>query len=80
VPLVLISRSDVSHMRRLIPATTGEWAMSCMTGGRGASVARSALDRAGRQPSDYVALHSQIQQDRQQGEDNTRCLKLIQLD
>ena len=40
----------------------------------------SALDRASRQPPDYVALHSQIQQDRQQGEDNTRCLKLIQLD
>jgi MFS family permease len=40
----------------------------------------SALDRASRQPPDHVALHSQIQQDRQQGEDNTRCLKLIQLD
>ena len=40
----------------------------------------SALDRASREPPDYVALHSQVQQDGQQGEDDTRCLKLIQLD
>jgi len=29
-PLVLISRSDMSHILRLIPATTAEWAMSWM--------------------------------------------------
>jgi MFS family permease len=42
--------------------------------------ARSPLDRASRQPPDYVALHRQIQQDRQQGKDDPRGLKLIQLD
>ena len=30
-PLVLISRSDMSHMRWLSSATTGEWAISWMT-------------------------------------------------
>src|SRR5580698_8609725 len=43
-------------------------------------VAGSALDRASRQPADYMALHSQIQQDRQQREDDPRGLKLVQLD
>jgi MFS family permease len=47
---------------------------------RGANRARSPLDRASRQPPDYVALHRQVQQDRQQGKDDPRGLKLIQLD
>ena len=46
----------------------------------GANRARSPLDRASRQPPDYVALHRQIQQDRQQGKDDPRGLKLVQLD